>query len=489
MYLIGIDIGTSSTKGVLVDQDGKVIARGRRPHKVEFPLPGWAEQNADLVWWNETRDIIQELLAKSEIPPGEIAAVGCSGVCPVVLPIDKNGKPLRNGILYSIDARADKQIRLLKNEVGLEPIDDSGQPLSFQSVIPKLMWLRENEPDVWANTDTILGATGYVVYRLCGVKTVDHFTAADGGFGYSMKRFAWNEEAFRLVDIDVGVMPRLAWPSDIAGHLSAQAAAETGLLEGTPVITGTGDALAEMISTGVSQVGETALLYGSTLTTMTIIDGSWFHEGFITVPGSEPEQITTSSVLGSGMSSFSWLRRLLGEETAQCLFDRYEKEARIIARGADGLLALPYLTGQRSPVINPHMRGAFIGLSQHHQPSHMLRSLMEGLGFALRFTLEEIPYIDSFRVVGGGVNSPLLLQIVSDICRRTQKVVSGYVGAPLGSAWLAGRGVGLVDANSHKEWVGIEREIIPDESSSAEYDAIYDKFKASLMGVEPVFKQ
>lgn len=486
MYLIGIDIGTSSTKGVLVDKNGKVIAHGRRPHQVEFPQLGWAEQNADLVWWRETKDIIKELLAKSEVHPGKIAAIGCSGVCPVILPIDEDGNPLRNGILYSIDRRAEKQIRLLNKEVGLDRINDSGQPLSFQSVIPKLMWLKENEPTVWANTDKILGATGYVVYRLCGAKTVDHFTAADGGFGYSMTRFDWNEEAFRLVGIDRSIMPHLTWPADIAGHLSAVAAHETGLLEGTPVISGTGDALAEMISTGVSQVGETALLYGSTLTTMTIIDSPWFHEGFITVPGLEPDQMITSSVLGSGMSSFSWLGRLLGEETERSLFDRYEKEASVVTRGSDGLLALPYLTGQRSPAVNPNMRGAFIGFSQHHKPSHLLRSLMEGIGFALRLTLEEVPHVDTIRVVGGGVNNSLLLQIVSDICRRTQKVVSGHIGAPLGSAWIAGRGVGLVSADSYQHWVRIEREVVPDKSSSMEYDAIYKKFKASLKGMQTV---
>lgn len=488
MYLIGIDIGTSSTKGVLINKRGKVVSQSRRTHKVERPQPGWAEQDADHIWWRETVEIINNILTTSGVPPSKVAAVGCSGVCPVVLPIDKEGNPLRKAILYSIDSRSAAQIRYLNEKIGPNRIlKDSGQPLSSQSILPKLMWLKEHEPDIWLKTKTILGASGYVAYRLCGAMTIDHFAAADGGFGYSMGTFSWDEEAFRLAGINPGVMPRLTWPSEVVGSVSSEAAQVTGLLEGTPVITGTGDALAEMISTGVSECGETALLYGSTLTTMTLIDQGWTHEGFITVPGWKEGQIVTSSVLGSGMSTFSWLRRLLREKTDETLFERYETEAEKVKKGADGLIALPYFTGQRSPELNPLMRGAFVGLSHHHGVHHMMRAAMEGIGFSLRLTLDEIPNTASMRVVGGGVNSRLLLQIVSDICRCTQEVIAGHVGAPLGSAWLAGVGVGMLEPHSYREWIEIGETIPHHETRSVEYDFIYEKYKQVLKQIKPVF--
>lgn len=491
MYLIGIDIGTSSTKGVLLDECGIVIAKTKRLHTVEYPHSGWAEHNADLVWWKETVQIIKELLSETRIPPNRIAAIGCSGVCPVILPLDKHGTPLRKAILYSIDSRSTKQIESLNKKVGRENIvNESGQPLSYQSIMPKLIWLKEEEPEVWNKTDVIIGASGYITYKLCSVKTVDHFTAANGGYGYSLEDHSWSKKAFQLSEIDIEKMPKLSWSSDMAGYLTAEAAEITGLIEGTPVITGTGDALAEMISTGVTKIGETAILYGSTITSMTTIDQYWFHEGFITIPGWNSKQIVTSSVLGSGMSLFSWYKRFLGESTDQNLFDRFEKDASNIDKGANGLIVLPYFTGQRSPILNPLVMGSIIGLSQDHNALDIFRALMEGLGYSLRLTLSELNdmfNLDSLRVIGGGVKSNLLLQIVSDITRREQKVVKGGIGAPVGVAWLAGYGVGTFESESYGDLIKIEKTVTYNETDSVEYDHIFIKFKETLNSLNHVY--
>lgn len=478
MYLIGIDIGTSSSKGVLVNEQGNVLAAAKRPHDVEFPHPGWAEQDADKVWWRETVELIRELLAVSKVPAGEVAAIGCSGVCPVIVPVDQEGKPLRKAILYSIDSRSTEQIDRLNGVIGPDRIVQScGQRLSYQSVMPKLMWLQEYEPQVWDRTKSVLSASGYLVFRLCGSTVMDHFTAADGGFGYSMKTLSWDEEAFEAAGIDSKKMPPLSWPSDIAGHVSSEAAQATGLLEGTPVICGTGDALSEMISTGVAGVGETSLLYGSTLSLMTFVDPASVDPAVPSYPGWNSGQVLVAAGVRSGMSAFSWLRRLCGDKTEEELFRRNQSAMETAGIGADGLLVLPYLSGETSGHVDPGMRGAFLGLSQHHDLGHLMRALVEGIGFALRYSMERIPSVSSMRVVGGGANNRLLLQIISDICRCKQQVVSGHVGAPLGSAWLAGTGVGLLGEGSSAQWVKIAGDVVPNETHGAEYDLIYNRFK------------
>lgn len=478
MYLIGIDIGTSSSKGVLVDERGHVLASGKRPHDVEFHHPGWAEQDADKVWWKEAVALIQELLAKSSVPASEIAAIGCSGMCPVIVPLDREGNPLRKAILYSIDSRSTEQINKLNARIGLERIAKlCGQALSYQSVMPKLLWLQEHEPQTWHRTRTVLSASGYLVYRLCGAEVMDHFTAADGGFGYDLKALSWDEEAFKLAEIDHNKVPPLSWPSDIAGYVSPEAAQATGLLEGTPVIAGTGDALSEMLSTGVASMGETSLLYGSTLSLMTIVDPGSVAPGTPSYPGWKNGQTLVAAGVRNGMSTFSWLRRLTGDKTEAELFRRNADDISKAGIGADGLTVLPFLSEETSGNAGQGMRGAFIGLAQHHELGHMMRALIEGIGFALRQSMERIPHVTSMRVVGGGANNRQLLQIISDISRCTQQVVSGHVGAPLGSACLAGIGVGLLGENAFREWVEIAEEVVPDEAHSAKYQLIYDRYK------------
>lgn len=363
MYVIGIDIGTSSTKGILIDSHMNVMAQKSIPHTIERPQAGWAEQDAEL-WWQETVTIIKSLLTQSQVYPSSVKAIGCSGVCPVIVPIDKDGNSLRQAILYSIDTRATAEIAEMKQIFGEQYIlEDSGHPLSYQAILPKMMWVKKNEPDVWKNATSFLGATGFVNYRLSGKTSIDHFTAADGGLGYSIKARKWNKDVFKQLNIDERLFPDIYWPYEKIGTLTKEAAQLTGLIEGISIIAGTGDALSEMISTGVSNVGETSLLYGSTLTTMSIIDDYWFHEGFITVPGWKDGQVVTSAVLGSGMSSFTWLSHLLGKENNIELFNELEPQVVEIQDSNHNIVFLPYLTGLRSPEINPLMKGTIVGIN------------------------------------------------------------------------------------------------------------------------------
>lgn len=483
MLVIGVDIGTSSTKGVLVDEAGHVMASHSVPHDVDRPRPGWAEQDADSVWWGDFVKVVRALLTQL---PGrrDVAGVGVSGTCPTLVPVGRDATPLRKGILYSIDRRALAEIDEVVRALGESYImEQSGNALSTQCIAPKMLWLKRNEPEVYRHTQWMMGTNGYVVWRLTGEPCWDHFCAGDGGFGYSINRLEWDVDALAQVGVDSALLPPLRWATEVVGRVHRDAARETGLPEGTPVITGTGDAAAEMVGTGVIAEGATALLYGSTLTTMTPVRSPWAHPGFILTPGLKPSTYIVSSVLGAGAALVEWLRKAvsIGDDSRPD-YDVLEAEALSVSPGSDGLTFVPYLTGQRSPALNPNITGALLGLTPEHKMGHIYRSALEGVAFALRWCLSELDASGlledrKLRAAGGGSRSRLWTQIVTDVCRYDQQLTTSSVRAPIGAAYLAGTAVGLLSENDlHCRWVTPDRlvQVRPDVSKA--YDAPYRRF-------------
>lgn len=480
--LVGVDIGTSSTKGVLVDESGQVIASHTVPHGVVRPDPAWAEQDADQVWWGGFVETARALM--SQAPAGsKVAGIGVSGTCPTLVPVGRDGKPLRRGILYSIDRRALAEIDELVSDAGeREIVERSGNVLSTQCIAPKLLWLKRHEPEVYANTQWVLGTTGYVVWRLTGEACWDHFCAGDGGYGYHITDCSWDIDALHRMGIDPSILPPLKWATEVVGVVSREAARETGLPEGTPVIAGTGDAAAEMVGTGAIDEGSLALLYGSTLATMSPVPRAWIRPGFILTPGLMPGSYLVSSVLGTGSALIEWIRGTLAWGGAMPDYSILEREAIRVPAGSDGMVFIPYLTGQRSPEVRPNMSGAILGLNPGHSLGHVYRAALEGVAFALRSCLAEMSNAGllgeyEIRAAGGGSRSELWTQIVTDVCRRPQRITSGSVRAPVGSAFLAGLGVGIVDARDLRErWVSFRETVRVCEPRADEYDHHYERF-------------
>src|SRR5918997_4777082 len=246
--LLGVDIGTSSTKGVLARPDGEVVAIAERPHELSLPRPGWAEHDAEEVWWEDFRAIGTELLLRAD---GKIAAVCPSGIGACLLPADREGRPLRPAILYGIDTRAEKEIEELTDRYGEEEIlARCGSPLSSQAVGPKLLWLRRNEPEVWQKTEKLFMASSFIVHRLTGEYVLDHHSASQCDPLYDVRENCWIEEWAE--EIAPGLpLPRLLWPAEVAGEVTLEAAETTGIPAGTPVAGGTIDAWSEGVGVGV----------------------------------------------------------------------------------------------------------------------------------------------------------------------------------------------------------------------------------------------
>jgi xylulokinase len=466
--VLGVDIGTSATKGVLVALDGTVVARARREHELDLPQPGWAEQDAERVWWQEFVSVCQELAPHAN---GGLRAVGVSGIGPCVVPCDAELRPLRPAIMYGVDTRATHEIAELALKFGADKVlRRCGSALSAQALGPKLLWLRRNEPGVWARTTGWYMASSFIAARLTGAYVLDHHSASQCDPLYDLDAGAWAQDW--LEDV-LGPLPTpdLAWPSDQVGSVTVAAAEVTGLPVGTPVVAGTIDAWAEAFSAGVRRPGDLMVMYGSTMFFVQVTDTATRHPLLWTTNGIERGSLSLAAGMSTSGSLTQWLRHLAGDPD----WDQLLAEAEASPAGAHGLLMLPYFAGERTPIHDPSARGVIAGLTLSHGRGDLLRAIYEATAFGARQILELFESAGGrpqrVVAVGGGTNASLWLQIVSDVTGVTQQVPAETIGASHGVALLAAIGAGLVPPET--DWSEQLQEVVPTDGNRELYDRLF----------------
>jgi xylulokinase len=473
-YLVGIDLGTASSKGVLARLDGTIAATAARSHGVDYPRPGWAEVDADAVWWADVVQISRELALAAG--GGRIAGVCVSGVGPCLLLCDGRLRPVRPAILYGIDTRATDEIAELTRRYGPEQIiAGGGSALSSQAVGPKLLWVRRHEPEAWRQAQRWYNSNSFVVARLTGEYVLDHHTASQCDPLYDITARDWRRDWAE--DVAPGLpLPSLYWPGDVVGTVHRQAAEETGLPEGTPVCSGTVDAWAEAYSAGVRQPGDLMVMYGSTMFFVQVLGELRTHPLLWATCGVEPGSHTLAAGMSTAGLLTEWFQKLSGDAP----FEQLVAEAERTPPGADGLVLLPYFAGERTPIFDPYARGVLAGLSLRHHRGHLFRAVYEGIGYGVRqiLALLDDPGGPAGRVVavGGGARARLWTQVVSDITGREQVIPAQTIGASYGDALLAGVGAGLLD--KQVDWARPERVVVPDPSRAERYDQLFDAYRA-----------
>ena len=465
--VLGVDIGTSATKAVLVTLDGTVLARARRAHELSLPRPGWAEHDAEQVWWQEFTSVCRELAPQAG--PGGIKAIGISGIGPCLLPCDANLRPLRPAILYGVDTRAMQEIEELDRALGAGNIlARSGSNLSAQALGPKLLWLKHHEPEIYHQTKGWYMASSFIAARLTGAYVLDHHSASQCDPFYDLDNQAWASDWIEEALGDLS-MPELAWPGEQIGTVTAAAANTTGVPAGTPVVAGTIDAWAEALSAGVRRAGDLMVMYGSTMFFVQVLDQAARHPVLWSTEGVERGTRSLAAGMSTSGSLTEWLRRLAGDPDWHKLL----AEATASPPGARGLLMLPYFAGERTPIHDPLARGVIAGLTLSHGAGDLLRASYEATAFATRQLIEllEEAGAPAGRVVavGGGTNAALWLQIVSDVTGVTQEVPTETIGASHGAALLAAIGAGLVPAET--DWSRTSHEVTP----TADNDELYEQ--------------
>ena len=381
--LLGIDLGTGSTKGVLVDSTGLVLASEAIAHSMELPRPGWAEVAAEELWWHEVCSISAALMAKMPAD-ASLAGMCVSGVGPCLVLCDDDLRPLRPAILYGVDTRAAAEIDSLTAELGEQNIlDRAGTLLSSQAVGPKLEWVRRHEPDVFDMATGWYGSNSYIGAKLTGEYVMDHHTASQCAPLYAIRDFDWNQQWAQRLCRHLP-LPRLVWPSDVIGSVTAAAAEATGVPAGTPVTAGTVDAYSEAFSVGVRRPGDQMLMYGSTMFLVQVIDEYHSDPALWTTAGVERGSLALAAGTSTAGSLIAWLQSVTGGAS----LDELTAEAQGVPPGSEGLLILPYLAGERTPVFDPHARGVVAGLTLRHGRGHLIRAAYEGISFGIRQILE-----------------------------------------------------------------------------------------------------
>ncbi|WP_344886442.1 FGGY-family carbohydrate kinase [Nonomuraea antimicrobica] len=462
-----MDIGTSSSKGVLVAPDGAVVATAVREHRTATPHPGWFEHDALAVWWADFAAIVAEL-ARPDLA-SSIAAVGVSGIGPCLLPCTDDGTPLRPAILYGVDTRATAEIAAQTERFGAEAIlDRCGSPLTSQAVGPKLEWLRANEPEVWARTRRMFMAHSWLVHRLTGAYVLDHHAASQCTPMYDTRAREW------ITDWEIAPgleLPSLLWSGEVAGTVTASAAAATGLPAGIPVVAGTIDAWAEALSAGVRSPGDVMLMYGTTMFLVEVLAERAVSPRLWGTVGVSPGTYNLAAGMATSGAITGWLRDLTGAS-----FEALTAAAAQVGRGAEGLLMLPYFAGERTPLFDPKARGTIVGLTLRHGPGHLYRAALEATAFGVRHNLSAMRAAGGagsrLVAVGGGTRGGLWTKIVSDVLQQEQFLPAQTVGAAYGDAMLAAGGVGSpVDG-----WNPVTSVVSPDPAAAEEYGRLYELY-------------
>ena len=474
--VLGFDVGTSSSKAVLVARDGRLLAQAVIEHRVSTPRPGRVEMDGE-VWWEEFSSLTRRLLALADEARPEVLAVGLSGMGPCVLLADERGEPVHPAILYGVDSRASAQIDQMHRELGAEAIVRvCGSALSSQAAGPKVLWVAQERPQAYARARRLFMPASFVAYRLTGAYVLDHQSASQCTPLYDVEGERWHEEWWQRYAPGIE-MPELRWAGDIAGGIGAEAAAATGLPEGVPVIAGTIDAWSEAVSVDAHNIGDLMLMYGTTMFLVATGSETLRSPSLWTTAGAFAGSRNLAGGLSTSGSLMAWGAELMRGDFAE-LF----AEAEGSPPGANGLLALPYFAGERTPILDPSARGVIAGLSLSHTRGDVFRALLEAIGFGIRHNIETMreagAKIERVVAVGGGTRGRLWLQIVSDITGLPQEIPSQTIGASYGAAFLAARAVlPEGELESAGQWNPVVDRVAPDEDLRERYDRLYDAYR------------
>lgn len=481
-HYLGIDIGTFESKGVIVDETGRVVASATKSHKMLVPQPGWAEHRPKQDWWGDFTFICKKMLAESGVAPGTIRAIGASAIGPCMLPVDADGEALSNAALYGVDTRAAAEIEELDAAIGAERIlDRCGNALTSQSVGPKILWLKRNRPEIYARAAKIVTSTTYLVQKLTGECVIDHYSAANFSPLYLIDRQGWSTELTAGV-IEPERLPKVAWTTDVVGHVTARAARATGLAKGTPVIAGTIDAAAEALSVGMVRAGDMMIMYGSTIFTIMLSKQRIEDARLWYAPWLFPGEHASMAGLATSGTLTHWFRDTAARELErQTAFGLLAREAEASPPGANGLVMLPYFSGERTPIHDARAKGVIFGLNLTHTRGDLYRALLEGIAYGTNHivdTYREIGHLPKkLLAVGGGTKNGVWSQATSDVSGMPQAVCSQTIGASYGDAFLAALAVGDVGKKDIATWNPEARRIVPERRRRSVYKRQYGIFR------------
>lgn len=490
-YILGIDVGTGGTRAVLVDRSGTIASSATSEH-VPFASPktGWAEQDPH-DWWKATGAAIREALAK--VPGAKVACVGLAGQMHGAVLLDENNEVLRPALIWC-DQRTQEQCDWLNLKIGQQRIIElTCNPALTNFTLTKLLWVRDNEPQIWKRFRRVLLPKDYVRFRMTGEHAMD-VAEASGTLMLDVAHRRWSGEMMEAAGLPMSSLPKLYESPEVCARVSDKGAGHTGLQAGTPVVGGAGDQAGGAVGMGIVRAGAVSATIGTSGVVFAATDNPAMdvkgrvHTFCHAVPG----RWHVMGVTQAAGQSFRWMRDLL-QNSGSLSYDQLTREAAQVPPGSDGVLWAPYLMGERTPHLDPNARGTLTGLAASHTRAHVVRAVLEGVAFSLKDTFSlfaemKVP-VTNVRLGGGGARSDLWRQIQADVYGHEVEILAAEEGAAYGGALLAG--VGAKWWNSVEEAcdavVKVQKRVKPDPSAAAAIGKQYENYRMLYPALKPLF--
>lgn len=486
-FLLGIDIGTTNTKMIVIDDQGGIVASASRTATLRSPFNGWAEEDPD-EWWKNVCELTPECLQQAAIRSSQIAGIAVSGMVPTVILLDKSGQVLRNSIQQN-DARVIKELEEFQAQTDeKEILRKTGSAITQQSVGPKIKWLSTHEPENIEKTAHILGSYDYINYRLTGNFNVEQNWALESGL-FNVSTRSWDADLVNLYQINPACLCPVKEPAETVGFVTAKAASETGLCEGIPVMAGSADHIASAFSAGVKDEGDLLVKLGGAGDILYCTDLLGYEQRLFLDYHLIPGKYLINGCMASSGSVIKWFKNNFAPNAD---YEELDAGAGLISPGSNGLILLPYFLGEKTPINNPQARGTLVGLTLSHTRDHVFRAVLEGISFGFYHHLEVMAENNWFpkkvRITNGGANSKLWRQITSDVLGLPLEKVAGHPGSSLGAAFVAGMGAGVFTSwDEIEKYIKISEVVKPDFDNHQVYKGLYPVFRETYKLLEPEF--
>ena len=487
-YIVAHDVGTSGSKAVLIDTEGRIHGKAYASYKVSYPRPDWAEQHPD-DWWSAITHTTRQVVEESGVAPKDIQCMVFSTQMLGIVPMSREGDPLREAIIWLDNRACTEASRVMRKFGGAHLFTAiAGATLCGKDGIPKLLWLKEQEPRIYNSMSCFLDVAGYLVYRSTGNMVMDWADASV--FGLDLKKKTWLNGIFRYVGLDPAKFPPLVRSIDQAGKLTREAAQQCGLLEGTPVIAGAGDALCAAVGSGAVGDGDGHVYLGTSgwvgVVTRRMPKGKC---GIASVHSADPDKafLFAESEIAGGCLQWMADELYQGEKNdprTSNVFALMDDKVNDVPPGSNYLIFTPWMYGERAPVADCYVRSTFVNLSADHTREDMLRAVYEGVAYNIRWIVEIVEDAYHFplpvlRVIGGGARSEPWMHILADVTqKKVETVRDPQEAGAVGAALTAAVGLGIYpDFESLKKVVKVDKTIEPDGGDAGIYDFLYQSYK------------
>ncbi|MBW4081179.1 FGGY-family carbohydrate kinase [Paenibacillus sp. S150] len=491
LYSLGIDIGTTAVKAILLSEE-RIVYQTSAVHDLLSPQLGWAEEDAGR-WWSNTLQVVREVLQAVPDAGAGIQCIGVSGMVPAIVLLDEQGEPLRNSIQQN-DARAVQEIEEVLSALDQKALyAATGGCTNQQHILPRLLWVRKHEPEVYARIATVCGSYDYIAYKLTGIRSLEINWAVESGM-FNIRTREWLEEQLPLLGLAAACFPKVSESGEIIGSVSDEAAAITGLRPGIPVIAGSADHVASTLAAGIVAPGDLLIKFGGAgdiLYCMDEIrpDPQLFFDYHVF-----PGHYLLNGCMASSGSLVKWYSHQFLRNESPELFKELDEEAEKLRPGSDGLVILPYFLGEKTPIFDPEARGVMFGLTLSHTRGHVFRAILESVIYGFRHHIEVMDGLGyrpaRIMATNGGAKSRFWCQIAANVLNSEIRSYPAHPGSALGVAFLAGKSAGL-----YKQWEQINsflteyRDFIPDPKQVKVYDKAYLIYRELYTNLKPMFSQ